>query len=422
MKIIDYELISNISFLFDKNIFIYGTGVYGNKIAEVFVQMDVKIGGFCETVPKKNEFWGRKVLPVENLINSYDMDDTLLIIASEKYYKEMICELQTSKNMFVCTYYAFFVSLYLNYETEEIAEPLKKNIKFYKELSLEMSIQSFLNSWWTTETYSNILSQPTFTWLYQPGKVASSTIYQSTSSKIYHFHSLACGFNADTDLANIYSQMLVEIKKKPIKIITGVREPISRDISAFFQGSDLGIWPLIKYGNNFWFYLLGDYSRYKKLDISTLRKRICTLEKSLNFSFELLSKEILKSKSDEFSWFDYEIKALLGVDIYNYPFDKEKGYAIIEQDNIRILVYKCEKLKQLEKVIGSFLEDPGFLIKNTNLGNEKIYSYVYKKFKEEVKLNKHYFDYYYKNNLKLKHFYTDFEIEQFKNKWEKKLY
>ena len=134
-----------------------------------------------------------------------------------------------------------------------------------------------------------------------------------------------------------------------------------------------------------------------------------------------MQKEIVENESDIFSWFDYEIKALFGVDIYEYPFDKEKGYSIIEHDNVQILIYKCEKLYQLEKVLAEFLKIPDFRLEKSNQGEEKIYAYVYKKFKEEVKLNLQYFDYYYTNNLKLKHFYTDFEIEYFKEKWKKKV-
>ena len=418
IKIIDYELTHQISCLFEKKIFVYGTGVYGNKVAELFLQMEIEIEGFCETNPKKNEFFGKKILSAKTIINNYDKDDVLVIIASEKYYKEMINELQASKNINICTYYALFIALYLNHETEEKIEPLKNNINFFKKISIDMVIRNLLG--WGIKWYCDILSQPSLVWIYQPGKVGSASIYWSNPLKSFHLHSLAYALNADADMSDVCRKIIAEIKKHPVKIITGVREPISRDLSLFFQGSDADIWPLVHYGNS-WIYLFGDYSKKSKLDSQTLKERICTFEKSLDYSFEHLGKEITKNKADEFSWFDYEIKALLDVDIYNYPFDKEKGYSIIEQDNIQVLVYKCEKLNQLENFIGEFLNKPDFSLKNANQGEEKVYSYMYKRFKEEVKLNKEYFDYYYADNPKLKHFYTDSEIEQFKQKWMKKL-
>lgn len=418
MKIIDYELTCDISCLFEKKIFIYGTGVYGNKVAAVFSQMEIEIGGFCETNPKKNKFLGKNILSAKSLIKNYDESDVLVIIASEKYYKEMIEELQSVENMFLCTYYAFFLSLYLNYEDERITESLKNNIKFFKKVSLDTAAKNFWG--WSIKYYCDIVSQPSLTWIYQPGKVASASIYWSNSLKTCHLHSLKYAFYADVNMVDICMDMIARAKKNSIKIITGVREPISRDISLFFQSSESNIWPLIYYGNCL-NYLFGNYNNSSKLDIQTLRKRICTFEKSLNFSFEHLVKEIIENKSDEFSWFDYEIKALFGIDIYHYPFDKEKGYTIIEQDNIHILVYKCEKLNQLEKVIGEFLEEPEYSLNIANQGEKKVYSYVYKNFKEKVKLSKQYFDYYYENNSKFEHFYTDSEIEWFKDKWKKKL-
>lgn len=421
MRIIDYELTYNISFLFGKRIFIYGIGVYGNKVASSLLQMEINVEGFCETSPKKNWFLGKKVFSAEMLREKYDEADVLVIIASEKYYKEMIYELRTTESMALCTYYSLFLSLYLNDEAEVITENLKNNIKFFKKISLEKTIRNFFG--WTMEYYYDILSKPSSVWIYQPGKVASASIYWSSPLKTSHLHSLTYAFNADNEMHNLCSDMITKIKNNSIKIITGVREPISRDMSVFLQDTENNIWPFVKYGNCL-IYLFGDYYKNNKLNFQILRERICTFEKSLDYSFEYLTSEIVKNKSDEFSWFDYEIKALFGIDIYAYPFDRDKGYTLIKQDNIQILVYKCEKLNQLEKVIGEFLEEPEFVIQSTNQGDEKIYSYVYKRFKEEVKLDKSYFDYYYNYNVnysRLKHFYTDLEIEQFKNKWKKKI-
>lgn len=422
MKIKDYELICDVSFLFGKTIFVYGTGVYGRKVAETFLQMETEIEAFCETDPEKEDFGGKPLISPISLIQNYDRDDVLVVIASEKYYKEMICAFQTAENLNLCTYYALFVSLYLNYETKEMTETIKKNIELSKKISLDMAAQCFFDPCRITRGYCEMLSYPSLVWLYQPGKVGSMTIHDSSPSKVIHLHSMAYAFNADGSMYDTYNLMLDKIKENPVKIITGVREPISRDISTFFQGTDVGIWPFIRYDNST-IYLFGDYSRpdAEKLDVQLLKKKISVFEKSLNHSFEHMEKEIVENKSDEFSWFDYEIKALFGVDIYEYPFDKEKGYALIKQDNIQILVYKCEKLNQLEKIIGDFLEDPDFLLQTANRGEEKVYSYIYKRFKEEVKINQWYFDYYYANNLKLKHFYTDLEIEQFIGKWKERL-
>ncbi len=414
MKIVDYELTYDISCLFEKKIFIYGTGVYGNKVASVFSQMGITIEGFCETDPREKE-----IFSVKSLIENYDESGVLVILASEGHYKEMLNQLRPAKNMNICTYYALFISLYLNDGMERIAEEFRNNIQFFKKISIDKTAGTFWGLEWVG--YYEVLSKPSSVWIYQPGKMGSESIYWSAPLKTCHFHSLARAFNEDSGMSDICSEMITKFKEKPIRIITGVREPIARDLSLFFQATETNtMWPLIFYGQCT-IYLYGDYSRGDKLDTQILKKRICTFEKSLNDSFEHLGKEIVEHKSDEFSWFDYEIKALFGVDIYQYPFDKEKGYAIIKQDNMQILLYKCEKLNQLESVIGEFLDEPGFKLKKANQADEKVYANVYRGFKEDVKLNKQYFDYYYEDNPKLKHFYTDAEVEQFKARWGKKL-
>ena len=418
MKIIDFELTCDISVLFENKVFIYGTGMYGKKVATVFLQMGIEINGFCETDPMKNEFLGKMVLSVDNLIKDHDESNVLVIIASEKYYREMIDELQTAENMVLCTYYALFISLYLNHESDKIADPMKNNIRFYRDLSLDIAVLDLLKCGMTS--YYDILSKPSLVWLYQPGKIGSVTIHKSNLSNDCHLHSLAYAFNDGGDVPATCKDIIAKIRENPVKIITGVREPISRDISLFFQTTDLGIWPVIRWGSSS-LYLFGDYSRNSQLDVQILKKRICVWEKSLNHTFEHISREIIENRADEFSWFDYEIKALLGVDIYEHPFDKEKGYTIIEQGNIKILLYKCEKLSQLESVIGCFIGKPGFLLNNANQGDEKVYSYVYRGFREKVKLQKEYFDYYYGDNPRLKHFYTDIEIERFKDRWKERL-
>lgn len=418
MKVIDYELTCDISYLSGKRIFVYGTGIYGRKVTTVLLQMGIEIEGFCETDPKKSEFIGKRLLSPKTLIESYDESNVLVIITSAKYYNEMIDELQPSENMSLCTFYALFISLYLNCEVDGIPDFLKDNIRFYKNVSLDIAIRDLLEC--RLVNYYDIFSKPSLPWLYQPGKVGSVTIHESNSLKDCHLHSLAYAFNEGGKVPDMCISLIDQIKKKQVKIVTGVREPISRDISVLFQTTDFDIWPLMRWGSST-LYLFGDYTKNSKLDIQALKKRICVWEKSLNYTFGKISEEIIKNKSDEFSWFDYEIKALFDVDIYDYPFDREKGYALIQKDNISILVYKCEKLNQIENVIKDFLEEPEFKIRCANQGEQKVYSYVYKEFKKAVKLNRQYFDYYYSDNPRIRHFYTDSEIEQFKNKWEKKL-
>ena len=46
------------------------------------------------------------------------------------------------------------------------------------------------------------------------------------------------------------------------------------------------------------------------------------------------------------------MKEVFGIDVFAYPFDAEKGYTLIKEGNIELLLMKMEKLSELENVIG----------------------------------------------------------------------
>jgi hypothetical protein len=121
-----------------------------------------------------------------------------------------------------------------------------------------------------------------------------------------------------------------------------------------------------------------------------------------------------------FNWFDNELKAFFGIDVYAHPFDREKGYSIIKQGNIEVLVMKMEKLNSLESVIGEFIGAPQFKLVNDNVGSNKIYKYLYKNVKDAVKIPREIFSVCY-GNPRMSHFYTEEEKAAFLKKWEKNI-
>ena len=70
MKVIDYEMVCDIFCLLERKIFIYGTGKYGNRVANAFLQMKIEVDGFCETIPEKDIFLGKRVLSSKDLISN----------------------------------------------------------------------------------------------------------------------------------------------------------------------------------------------------------------------------------------------------------------------------------------------------------------------------------------------------------------
>ena len=269
----------------------------------------------------------------------------------------------------------------------------------------------------TREAYLNHLMElyenPDSILVYQPGKVGSSTIYNSLYSNgipAIHLHRLNYNAKLFPNCEKAYNKFLNKIKENNvIKIISGVREPIGRDISNFIHNLDGGRW----YFYNF---------QYPDLNVS-FKKAI------ENYYIDVRDKERKKDfqwldisynngiYGQEFEWFTEELEGAVGVDIYKFPFDREKGYTIIRQGNVEIFLYTLEKLNSNWDVLESFIGKPISRV-NANIANEKKYSYLYREFLKQLSLDKEYVDFYFNGNERVRHFYTDEDIQKFYAKWE----
>lgn len=255
------------------------------------------------------------------------------------------------------------------------------------------------------------MSEPVL--VYQPGKVGSSTIYASLKAggiESFHLHALnpyGGYLHFPEEMAEECNALVEQIKKQEKTIITVVREPVGRDLAAYFE------------------------------EILFLKDRICIPEtggKNPVKSQEEYFRWIMKSGKervdrsdeaisywyfDEFRWFDEELKAVFGVDVFQYPFDKKQGYCIIEEGNLRILILRMENSDSWEMAIRKFLHLQDFRMeKAVNLGETKMYASLYKEVKENLCLPEEYVE-YYKHNEKCIHFYDEPSFEEEKHEYRK---
>lgn len=79
----------------------------------------------------------------------------------------------------------------------------------------------------------------------------------------------------------------------------------------------------------------------------------------------------IPNHEDEFEWYKKEMETVLGINVYEYSFDRDAGYSIIEKDGISLLLIKVEKLNSLEKVIADYLKEDDFKLCTLNLAKEK---------------------------------------------------
>jgi hypothetical protein len=235
--------------------------------------------------------------------------------------------------------------------------------------------------------------------IYTPAKVGSRTIEYSLSSInknnliIHHFmHFIAQHANDHKEIISYYRNLISELDH--LQIITLVREPIARDLANFFQCN---------------------FAIYKQRD---LRGPFldCCINEMKRVAFEWYDDS---RYGYQFEWFNQELKAVYGIDVYDHPFDKGKGYAIIRKDNIELLIMKLEKLDKLESIIGKFVDVPNFKLINTNMSEGKTYKYLYQNVRDAILIPQEIISLYYENNPYIDHFYTEEEKAEFLKKWKR---
>jgi len=252
---------------------------------------------------------------------------------------------------------------------------------------------------------------PSPIFVYSPAKVGSMSIYRSLLSqykgaviKGHNFfqtqeeefiNDLEPRAQKRSEQVQKWSCQIVQlykyaiIRKKKLNVITLIREPISRNVCAFFNNfeRDVGI-P----------YKQSKYSIPELLDI------FLSCNTGGNYHFWVLE------------WFDKHIKDNFGVDVFVHPFP-DVGYATYENQNIRLLVMKLETPDELKvKAVKEFLGLDKFDLFRTNTANDFEYKETYKRFKNEIRLPPQYIDRITESKF-VNHFYTRDEIDKMKRTW-----
>ncbi len=231
-----------------------------------------------------------------------------------------------------------------------------------------------------------VLSPPLL--IYQMGKVGSSSVYYSAKKTypgyVMHLHN----FN---DANKNYKIKTFKDwgcqNKRPIKIISLTREPVGRNVSAFFQNLE------------------------KITDDTGIPE---------NISAESLQKLFLdnnKMNHDEpLTWFDDNLLKDFEIDIYKSPFPIS-GWQIVKNGNTEVLIIKSEIEDSIkEAIIRTFLVDNTFKLELHNLGNTKGYAMLYNAFLTKIKLPATYLDRLLLSKY-CTHFYNAAERESVRERW-----
>jgi hypothetical protein len=239
--------------------------------------------------------------------------------------------------------------------------------------------------------------------VYQMGKVGSTTIkhtldyYAISNYQIHYLNEKTLdrieARHLEKDLKvplhirrskDVLEQGLLE--EKPIKVISLVRDPVARNISAFFQNIE-------SYFTK---------SELQAIDIETL------IETFLNEYPHHIS----------INWFEKELQANLDIDVCDIVDDKNQAYFTTKHKNVELLLIKVEASDdEKSKALADFVELPkNFELVSGNIGEDKSYSDIYIRFKDKIKFPKSYLDEMYKSKL-IESIYPKDEIERMRKRW-----
>ena len=386
-KVLDYEIVENIGLLLESNIIIYGTSGRAEHLYSLIEGAGLNIVACCDGAADREgkQFHQWQIESFASAAEKIDIKKTIILICST-FVKEIIadCSRVCSQELRFVTSFGFKIAILLNRNDTRLPLDFRElyNEKYSIWLKLGRKLQMAKIQW----DYNNKLIQFMKTdpiLVYQMGKVGSAGIYHSLQAagiETVHLHYFQPWNNSIPENEyKEYQDLLHQIisKKDKIKIITLVRDPLVRDISAFFQQMPN---PADKMYQEFSGSLMDSVLEILYTWISS--KNSFLGNSGLHIDIE--KKALTENKVSVFSWFDMELKEVFDIDIYQYPFDRDKGYSVICKDNIECLVLKLEKLDSCHDIIRKFIGRKDLLIQSDNIGSEKEYGYLYREIKENI--------------------------------------
>ncbi len=233
----------------------------------------------------------------------------------------------------------------------------------------------------------------------QMGKVASTSVsraLEALGAPVFQVHHLDRAFldevaarlkadGQDQDHIRQSYRVLSDVvePKKPARIVSLVRDPIARNISAFFQNKDL------------------------------LAKSVEDVDALIVKFLDTYSHDI------PLQYFDLHIRPVFGVDVYETVFDHERKRLIAADGRYSVLVLRAEDPDEAKQAgLREFIARDDISLGRVNVGANKKYSGQYSEFLDRIRLPESYIDRMLSSKM-ARHFYTGDELEGFAKRWRK---
>ncbi|HLV36301.1 MAG TPA: putative capsular polysaccharide synthesis family protein [Spirillospora sp.] len=120
---------------------------------------------------------------------------------------------------------------------------------------------------------------------------------------------------------------------------------------------------------------------------------------------------------EKLNWYENEMQASLGIDVYQHDSPRETGYAQFAHPPYEVMVLKTELADELKsQVIAEFLKLDTFCVTRRNVGETKSYGDIYKAFKQQLVVPETHLETIYSSRY-AQHFYTPEEIDAMMRRW-----
>ena len=248
----------------------------------------------------------------------------------------------------------------------------------------------------------NILFGHEWVLVYTMGKVGSTSLYYSLKKKLgpkvmfihrmnvsniasYNKPFLQNGIKPHGSSLALFAKQRIIDKGKPVSIISAVREPISRNISDFFQDFKV-------------------YNHGKDFTEVKIEKAIQNFIN--NYPHHLPD-----------NWFKEEFSTILGIDLQDIKFDRAEKYGTVSHGNIKVLFLRTDLNNDAKlKVLQQFLSRKNIKLRVKNTHSQKAYRDYYAEFLETIELSTAFVNRMYSEEY-LQLFYTQEEIKSFRERW-----
>ena len=253
--------------------------------------------------------------------------------------------------------------------------------------------------------------------VYQMGKVGSASVVEALGARLPDREVLHVHFLAPEKLAaeaRMYRERYARTQRidahhfvglhlrerldadraRRWQIVTLVRDPVARNLSAFFQTLEHAA---------------------PELSLRIARGEGDGVADALRRQLEATPWWW----RDPLEWFDDELRAVFGVDAFAEPFPRERGWQILRAPRADVLLLRMEDLTRVAgDAFAAFLGVPGVALARRNAGDDKPYAAAYRLLSESTSLDEDLLESIY-GGWRVRHFYTDVEIAKFRARWSR---